>query len=48
MSVECNYFYYIIKICNDFAHYLITPRVSMADLPLSAETRVELVVSTGI
>ena len=47
MSVECNYFYYVIKICNDFAHNLITPRVSMADLPLSAETRVE-VVCTGI
>ena len=47
MSVECKYFYCIIKICNDFVHYVITPWVSMADLPSSAETRVE-VVCTGI
>ena len=47
MPVECDYFYYVIKICNDFTHYVITPRVSMADLPSSAETKVK-VVCTGI
>ena len=35
-------FYYVIKICNDFVHYVITPWVSMADLPSLAETRIEV------